>query len=486
VTPLRSIRPVFAAALAAAMPAAYAVNVSPHGDGQVLIWPYYTANAGNSTLLSIVNDSAQTKALKLRFHEGVNGRVVFAANLYLGAGDMWTAGVFASPDGTAALVTDDPSCAVPDLRGDPALPSLPDGRRYTPFSTADFTGARADGGPATVARTREGHIEIIEMGKLSGASAQAAQMRYDATPRPHDCARLVDAWKPGGYWSANPAAEVAAPAGGLVGNATIVNAARGSVLAIAATALDGFSVRSRHTGPGDAHPNLADAVTDENTGVASAFVSFGTRTVRADYPASRAIDAVSAVLATPYTMGETIDASDGSAATEWVMTAPTKRFYVDPALGSAVLGQAPFNQRFGEPRPGQACRVNGTGYVPAAYDRDAQPLGGFPEPPPTPMLCFDTTVLTTTSPAPVPTPVLGASNANGEAAFDEGYLRLLWRGAALAPAIGGQVFAGLPVIGVQATNWFNGNIVPGVRANYALALPLRGTSECIDGDPGCW
>ena len=35
--------------------AAQAVNLNPDGLGQVLIYPYYTVNAGQQTLLSLVN-----------------------------------------------------------------------------------------------------------------------------------------------------------------------------------------------------------------------------------------------------------------------------------------------------------------------------------------------------------------------------------------------------------------------------------------------
>ena len=471
--------------LAAAMPVANAVNLNPNGHGQVLIWPYYTANAGHSTLLSIVNDSARTKALKLRFHEGVNGRVVFSANLYLDAHDMWTAGVFEAGDGTAALVTDDVSCTVPDLRNDAALPSLPDGRRYAKFSTADYTGARADGGATDTARTREGHVEIIEMGKVAGDSSAAVRMIYDERLHPADCARLAAAWQPGGYWASNASTDVTAPAGGLVGNATIVNAARGSVLGYPATALDGFSVRSMHTGPDDAHPDLGDALTDEVAGIASAFVSTGTRTIRADYPAERAIDAVSAVLATPYQLGEVIKSRAGSVRTEWILSAPTKRFYVDAALDREAIGQAPFNQRFGTPYAGMACRSN----IMATYrdyivSRDGEELLDFPEPAPRAMLCFDTTVASTSGTPP--TPLFGSSNANSAGgSFETGYMRLSWRNARVRAANGGEEFVGLPVIGIQATNWFNGNVTPGVLANYALAVPLRTESECVKGGGDC-
>jgi hypothetical protein len=45
---------------------ANAVNVNPDGLGQVLLYPYYTVNGGNSTLVSIVNTTDQAKAVKVR------------------------------------------------------------------------------------------------------------------------------------------------------------------------------------------------------------------------------------------------------------------------------------------------------------------------------------------------------------------------------------------------------------------------------------
>ncbi len=45
-----------------------AVTLNPRGLGQVLIYPYYTANAGFGTLLTVVNTTPRGKALKVRFH----------------------------------------------------------------------------------------------------------------------------------------------------------------------------------------------------------------------------------------------------------------------------------------------------------------------------------------------------------------------------------------------------------------------------------
>lgn len=473
--------------IALAATAAQAVNLNPRGEGQVLIYPYYTANAGYNTLISLVNDSSQAKALKLRFHEGTNGRVVFSANLYLAPADVWTGGVFAAPDGRAALVTDDNSCAVPDLRNTPNLPELPDGRSYTPFSLAEFSGARADGGPADAARTREGHIEVIEMGKVSGSSAQAiAFTLQNDRLHPVSCAQLVDAWSAGGYWTSNPGTDMAGPAGGLYGNATIVNVAQGVVFSTPATALDGFSIKAQHTAPNDAHPNLADAVSDAASGAATAYVSYGTRTVSATYPAARAIDAISAVLATPTTAGESVWSDNSDALTEWVLTAPTKRFYVDPSLQNAVLGGPPFNKTFGAEIAGRACQRYPGEYGLSRHDRSTDTMLDFGTPMPQAALCYDTTVAAVGGPnIGMQSPVLGSRNHNHVGSFAEGTLSFAWSAARSAAAQGGEQFLGLPVIGVQTTNFFNGNLGQGVLSNYSSAVPLRSDSVCVRGSGDC-
>src|SRR6476646_1978383 len=77
---------------------ANAVNINPDGLGQVLIYPYYTTNAGQATLLSVVNTTAVGKAVKVRFLEGYNSREVLDFNLFLSKYDVWTAEVFKLSD----------------------------------------------------------------------------------------------------------------------------------------------------------------------------------------------------------------------------------------------------------------------------------------------------------------------------------------------------------------------------------------------------
>jgi len=97
---------------------AQAVNVNPDGLGQVLLYPYYTTNGGNQTILSVVNTSDYAKAVKVRFVEGQNSREVLDFNLYMSAYDVWTAAIAKNADGVPTMYTADTSCTVPYIFGD--------------------------------------------------------------------------------------------------------------------------------------------------------------------------------------------------------------------------------------------------------------------------------------------------------------------------------------------------------------------------------
>ena len=84
---------VAAASALAATGAANAVYVNRDGLGQALIYPYYTARDGVSSLLSVVNTTAEAKAVEVRLLEGRNSREVLDFNLFLSPHDAWTAAV---------------------------------------------------------------------------------------------------------------------------------------------------------------------------------------------------------------------------------------------------------------------------------------------------------------------------------------------------------------------------------------------------------
>ena len=80
--------------LVASTHTAHAVYLNPRGMGQVLLYPYYTVNAHQNTLISVANATDIGKVVNLRFREGYNGRDVLNFNVYLSPYDVWTAAVF--------------------------------------------------------------------------------------------------------------------------------------------------------------------------------------------------------------------------------------------------------------------------------------------------------------------------------------------------------------------------------------------------------
>ncbi len=465
---------------------AEAVFLNPQSRGEVLIYPYYSVNGGQDTLFTLVNANGDAKAVKVRFLEGRDSRDVLDVNVYLAAGDVWTAAVTADGDG-ARLVSRDASCTVPEIA------TLPE--QSISFSTSSFDGSGAsgtDGGPVTAGRVREGHIEVIEMGSVSGASAVAmAPLRQDeedvwgdwAGGPPTDCARLRDAWADGGYWATEPATDLAAPTGGLSGTAVIVNVGLGTVQGYVADALGGFHAPGtglRHTSPAALTPNLSSG-----TSLAALTWPSG-RPFTTSF--ARGIDAVTAVFMASSIENDFWTTHALGARSEWVVTYPTKRFYTDPYyVGDAA--QAPFPDVFAA--PGRSC-------APAAafaeYDYDVARHTntrelGLPYLLSEPRLCFAAQVVTfqqgeAADPldhtAHMPSGVLGSDlvAANFPSSFDNGraVFSFGW-GTDRLVTTDGSIFVGQPATGFLAAQFVNGS-VGGALANYTVAMRHRVSAWC--------
>ncbi len=478
--PGRSLVVAIAVALGGFASDVRSVVLDARGMGQVLIYPYYTVNH-QQTLVSVVNTQEFQAALKVRFREGYDGREVASFNLYLGGYDTWVGAVFdTSSDGSggAAIATNDSSCTVPQFDAT----FFPRGAKVLAFSNKNYSQGGygmptgTDSGPTGLDRTREGFIEVVEMGVIFGGSTDT-----------QNCAQLVDAWTPGGYWTANPKVNLQHPIGGLYGAAGIVDVAEGTLYAYDATAIDGFSELIQHTAPGDAKPNLGTAVTDSAADIATAYVPIGNAMIKADYPAStRAVDAVSAVLMADKLFNEYLTDASVGASSEWVVTFPTKQFYVDPAIvGASSSGLPPFEATFGG---GVSCATKGVRY----FDRDgANPLEygcGFPECPlsNSQYLCYETELITFNQNGVEPgieTSIFGSLLAINVPAYLSGWFELsLSNNAqqALRASIEGNAFSGLPVAGFLGVNYINANVTPGVLSNYSGTYPHRSTVSCTN------
>lgn len=385
-----------------------AVNLNPDGLGQVLLYPYYTTQGGNDTLISIVNTSELGKAVKVRILEGRNSREVLDFHLYLSEFDVWTAAIGHAGSLGTGLTTVDRSCTAPDIaRGGlgfdgGVIQTLPDGRFFVPFVNTAFTNASGldvrDGAGDSLERTREGYIEVIEMADVIPGSPVDAWITHNAAGEPGNCLRVNQAWfTAGGEWAANPDFGLMAPTGqgALFGNAMIVNPAAGTVLGYNADAIEGFNYTILHDEPGDTNPGL-DAVNNLGDPLnATAHVFRFGNVIDATYdnvPQFGRVDAVTALYASPrvlneYYLDETGDITGNS---EWVITFPTKRFYVDsrPALPAGApfvqpinTFRAPFSEPFG---PNGSCED----VTITIYDREERTQqasgGGFSPRPPGP------------------------------------------------------------------------------------------------------
>ncbi len=334
--------------------ASAALFINPDGLGEVLIYPYYTVNAGNATLMSVVNTTDSAKAVKVRFKEGENSREVLDFNLYLSAQDVWTAAVI-NDRGTPTLIIPDNSCTVPYLYGND---SDGDGAGEQPFLDFDYTGGRADGGSSGIARAMEGHMEVIEMGELNddivveeaedgtltitdiiigdrtyGSETAATHVEdEDGNQAPLDCQQLSDQWSvlsgKDGLWVGAGAAslDIGMTTGGLFGSASIVNVLEGTLYTYDAKAIGDFNdMGDLHVKPGTSEPDL-------NMGDASAanVDTGGGGNTQIEY--DRNIDAVSAVFMHDATMNEYVLGGPTAAESEWVITFPTEGWYVDSTL----------------------------------------------------------------------------------------------------------------------------------------------------------
>jgi hypothetical protein len=183
---------------------------------------------------------------------------------------------------------------------------------------------------------------------------------------------------------------------------------------------------------------------------------------------------------------------DFGANTDWVVTFPTKRFYVDSIYGAVPF--PPFVEAF-----------NGESNVEVGinlYDREegfttqpddfSPPISSRPS-----SLPFEVNVISflTTTAAGDPSGVLGSflrPNIKPYGSF--GWLKLdLFSGDAGAHQLPGGItptgaavtFNGLPVTGYAGYNVINANANPGLLANYGGLFRHRASRSCIGTDPAC-
>jgi hypothetical protein len=445
--------------------AAQAVSVNHDGLGQALIYPYYTvrdqvAGAPYNSLLSVVNSTGSAKAVKVRFLEGKNSREVLDFNLYLSAKDVWTAAIIPTTDG-AGIFTADTSCTNPKVSTSSSAP--------TGFVNFAYSGSNDDKAGTTLDRTREGYVEIIEMGNVIGSTATAVT-HVNGVPAAAPNCSLPSA-----------SADTVAGSGGLFGSMTLINVLRGEDFAVDATALDGFSDKAIWFGPGDIRPNLANVSPKTSVVVAGSTVHI------TDWAASgNPVDAVSAVLMHNNVYNEFVLDANTKSGTDWVVTFPTKNYYY---AGLTVTKL--FESNFGASGACDSVSL-------VQYDREERTIvsqTSFSPPPPTQTdaICWEANVITFNNQN-----VLGSKNiSNIPTSFSNGWVAMSFIAAApkhqlvggasttfntktgVQSAMASTTFVGLPLVGFSAITFLNEVLVSAsgqIQSNYGGNLNHKVTT----------
>jgi hypothetical protein len=439
-----ALNPVFAAIIGTVglVQMGNAVNVNPDGVGQVLVYPHYTVAGGQSTLISVINTTAEGKALKVKIVDGYEGSSVLDFNLYLSPFDTWSGAIFGNGSSApgARFVTNDLSCTVPT--------SVTNTQLSSPV----------------------GHVEVYEMGRLNGSVLDA--VRHGDNGVPNNCNALASAFS-GGQWRPNGGnlnAEITPPNGGLFGSAAIVDVPLGISLPYTAVALDGFYQLngSLHSQVGSLTPNLGSAADDRGVGGAQAQIMHRGGVLALDFETG--LEAVSAVLTAAGTVNEYNTEPSLAASTDWTVTFPTRRLHRD----SAGV-QNPF---------GADC----TGGVLRYYNREEKSGDNKSL-----QFCNNSTVLGFNVGIPRVLGDLSSTTVN----FDSSDFNLGWSHLGFAPQGSNGLSAnyvvslphannrayiveGLPVLGFSANNFVNGSLSGGFLANYSLISPHKYDKRVVE------
>jgi len=453
---------------------AQAVHVNNDGTGQVLLYPFYSVEGTQDTLVSLVNTTNATKAVKVRILEAMNSREVLDFNLYLSPQDHWSAVITRNDAGDGAVIkTGDTSCTSPLSLSAKSVGAL---GATVPFRTFEFDGSAAGStadSVAGVARTQEGYIEVIEMGEVDNTDNFADNILHSQTTGlPANCARVDANTETGGLVEG----DTQAPTGGLYGYGVLINPVDGTAVAYDATALDNFTNAANHTEPGSLLPALTEAnpvsdqiVFDPAGPTYSALnATFATTTLPG-------LNAVSSVLMTRGIMNDYVLEPSLSAGTDWVITFPTKRDYVNNGTATAT---APFTTVW-TPANSSACEEISISY----YDREE----GTPQAPPTTndfspkppagtpdvlSLCYEANIMTFNG-----SDVLNGSDRvkrdlSLESKFVNGWAKVSFDGVAgrsFDSDASAETFNGLPAVGFAVQKYVNGD-VNGALANYAAKV----------------
>ena len=148
------------------------ISINPNGTGEFMIVPFYTVNNGLDTYINISNTTNASKAMKIFFMDGVHGLSGMYFNFYLGP---WESFAFALSEVETAPFSTQPDAAI--YFSGSACADMDSGTRFSQ-SVPLIPGVLLD--------TREGWIQIVEMGELidGPSSCDAIMANTESLTRP--------------------------------------------------------------------------------------------------------------------------------------------------------------------------------------------------------------------------------------------------------------------------------------------------------------
>lgn len=426
------------------LPSAQAVNVSADNLGQTLIFPYYSVRGGWNTLVGVTNTTDQSVAVRVRFREAWDSRDVLDFVLVLSPYDLWNATVYAVDDAGPPVLginADEDTCTI-------GLPG-----KTVPFPTINGEPISYDG---SVARMREGYVEMIMMGAGPEAGVPS-------------CATLVQNFMGQGIAYNTALLNLNRyfpnyPASPLKGTFSLVNAGRGYNAVGLPTALANF--RDARAITLHQPPTLPPVAATTATQVAYADSwhepTLNSANTQGRYYNAAGVDtvggppagagAVTWALQATDVLNEWTRNPDGQTpggqsfitATDWVVTFPTKNFHVDPASADEYSGRftqdglgrpnlppnppAPFTSTYG---------ANGScdTIQPTIFDREENTIDiQYPSPSGRFQLCHEVNVLTFNAGVVLVSP--DVVNIPYDPAFLYGWMNIGFNTPGPLPAIG--------------------------------------------------
>lgn len=171
-------------------------NIDNLGDAG--LFQYYTVNNEWQTFFRIINTSDQAVSIKLRFREAANSRDVLDFIVFLSPYDMWVGwtdpNALNIPGGGPGIRSDDTSCLFEAPNPNLSAPGFhpvenKPGRIGAEFQNAAFTNEYADGASnAGNRRLKEGHMEVIGIAQHGAIGAFTAAVSHDGDPwKPSNC-----------------------------------------------------------------------------------------------------------------------------------------------------------------------------------------------------------------------------------------------------------------------------------------------------------